>query len=216
MLTRTQLVTMLQLQDSMNKKVNPEWISAGYAYLRAAMIESVEAMDHHGWKWWKAQHKDLPQLQMELIDIWHFALSDYLIVCGGSIELAADNIEQSLNNISPIKFDGNEYDYAKAGLLDNLQLMTGLCAVKRFEASLFMRIAQQCELSGSSLYQQYVGKNILNFFRQDHGYKDGSYVKTWWGKEDNEHLVEVLAELNIESANYSDELYAGLKLRYPS
>jgi hypothetical protein len=34
---------MLSLQDDMNKKVNPDWLYAGYAYLRAAMIESLKA-----------------------------------------------------------------------------------------------------------------------------------------------------------------------------
>ncbi|MFT7292895.1 MAG: hypothetical protein ACI87Q_000741, partial [Pseudohongiellaceae bacterium] len=32
-----------------------------------------------------------------------------------------------------------------------------------------------------------------NFFRQDHGYKDGSYIKIWQGQEDNVHLVDILA-----------------------
>ncbi len=85
MLSTTQLNTMLTLQDGMNQKVNPQWLSANYAYLRAAMIESVEGIEHHGWKWWKAQHKDLPQLQMELVDIWHFALSSIIIQFDGDI-----------------------------------------------------------------------------------------------------------------------------------
>lgn len=68
MLSTTQPNTMLDLQDKINKKVNQDWLNAGYGYLRAAMIEAVEGIEHHGWKWWKAQNKDLPQLQMELVD----------------------------------------------------------------------------------------------------------------------------------------------------
>ena len=123
MLTETQLHTMLNLQDSMNKKVNPSWITAGYEYLRAAMIESVEAMDHHGWKWWKAQQKDLPQLQMEMIDIWHFALSDYLIKNDGDTERATQAIFASINDETSIVFDGTEYLFLEQDLLGNLQLM---------------------------------------------------------------------------------------------
>ena len=43
MLSQQQLATMLSLQNKMNTKVNPQWLTAGYGYLRAAMVESVEA-----------------------------------------------------------------------------------------------------------------------------------------------------------------------------
>jgi dimeric dUTPase (all-alpha-NTP-PPase superfamily) len=215
MLTKQQISTMLSLQNSMNEKVNPAWLKAGYAYLRAAMIESVEAIDHHGWKWWKAQHKDLPQLQMEMIDIWHFALSDHLIKHQGNIEQASEAIFHSLEEKASVMFDGEDYHYTQSDLLQNLQLMTGLCAANRFHTGLFMTIAVQCELSSESLYKQYVGKNVLNFFRQDKGYKDGTYIKTWQGKEDNEHLVDVLALLDINADNYSELIYQGLLQRYP-
>lgn len=215
MLTKQQITTMLSLQNSMNEKVNPAWLKAGYAYLRAAMMESVEAIDHHGWKWWKAQHKDLPQLQMEMIDIWHFALSDYLIKHQGNLEQASEAIFLSLQGEASVMFDGKAYRYTHSDLLQNLQLMTGLCAASRFHTGLFMTIAVQCELSSESLYEQYVGKNVLNFFRQDNGYKNGTYIKTWHGKEDNEHLVDVLALVDINADNYSELIYQGLLQRYP-
>ena len=65
-----------------------------------------------------------------------------------------------------------------------------------------------------SLYSAYVGKNVLNFFRQDNGYKDGSYVKNWAGKEDNEHLVELVAALDKDAADFSDQVYRALSSRY--
>jgi hypothetical protein len=69
-------------------------------------------------------------------------------------------------------------------------------------------------LDFESLYSAYVGKNVLNFFRQDHGYKDGSYIKNWAGREDNEHLVEVVAALDRDAADFADEVYKALKTRY--
>ncbi|MCF2949723.1 dUTP diphosphatase [Paraglaciecola aquimarina] len=217
MLSATQLSTMLTLQDGMNKKVNPDWLNAGYAYLRAAMIESVEGIEHHGWKWWKAQQKDLPQLQMELVDIWHFALSDIIIGFDGDIAKSADTIAQELaSGRNQVTFDGKNYTFTELDILDNLELMAGLCAAKRFDVPLFIQIVEQAEMNSDELYRQYVGKNVLNFFRQDHGYKDGSYIKIWTGREDNEHLVDVLNSLDINLADYSDQVYAGLKQRYPS
>jgi len=217
MLTSTQLNTMLTLQDKMNKKVNQDWLNAGYGYLRAAMIEAVEGIEHHGWKWWKAQQKDLPQLQMELVDIWHFALSAIIIDFDGDISNSALTIYAELEDTNTsVTFDGKAYDFATLPILDNLELMTGLCAAKRFSVPLFVKIVDQAEMSTDELYRQYVGKNVLNFFRQDNGYKDGSYHKVWQGREDNEHLVEVLNSLDITSPNYSDLVYQGLSKRYPT
>ena len=52
------------------------------------------------------------------------------------------------------------------------------------------------------------------FFRQYNGYKDGSYIKNWAGREDNEHLVDLMASLDAGSQNFKDDLYAGLSQRY--
>ncbi len=60
----------------------------------------------------------------------------------------------------------------------------------------------------------YIGKNVLNRFRQSHGYKDGSYQKQWHGREDNEHLIEVLAEVPVSTPEYVSRLFSGLESRY--
>jgi dimeric dUTPase (all-alpha-NTP-PPase superfamily) len=207
---------MLSLQDKMNKKVDPDWLHAGYAYLRAAMIESVEGIEHHGWKWWKAQQKDLPQLQMELVDVWHFALSAIIIDFNGNIDDSAQTLAQQLaSNHSSVTFDGTAYHFKALGVLDNLELMAGLCAAKRFDVPLFIHIVEQAQMDSNELYRQYVGKNVLNFFRQDNGYKSGAYIKIWDGREDNEHLVEILSGLDIQLNDYSDKIYGALQQRYP-
>lgn len=216
MLSQQQLFTMLTLQNKMNAKVNAEWLTAGYGYLRAAMVESVEAIEHHGWKWWKAQTKDVEQLQMELVDIWHFALSASLIDYDGDVKATATALTSQLaQNQLHVKFDGKDYAPASMQLLDNLELMTGLCAAKRFSVPLFMHIVTQCDMTPDELYRQYVGKNVLNFFRQDNGYKAGTYQKTWDGREDNAHLVEVLDALDVDADDYSEQIYASLQARYP-
>ncbi|GAA0853084.1 dUTP diphosphatase [Aliiglaciecola litoralis] len=216
MLSSAQLNTMLTLQDKMNQKVNPQWLTAGYQYLRAAMIEAVEGIEHHGWKWWKAQQKDLAQLQMELVDIWHFALSAIIIDFDGDIQRSAQTIaDQLAANTESVTFDGVEYLFLEQDILDNLELMVGLCAAKRFSVPLFIKIVEQAEMTSDELYRQYVGKNVLNFFRQDHGYKEGSYIKIWQNREDNEHLVDVLNQLDIHAQSYSEDVYQGLAARYP-
>jgi len=68
-ISEIQLSTMLELQDGMNSKVNPAWVAANNNWHRAIQVEGVEAIEHHGWKWWKKQECDLAQLKMELVDI---------------------------------------------------------------------------------------------------------------------------------------------------
>lgn len=103
--------------------------------------------------------KDLPQLQMELVDIWHFALSACIIEYKGDISASAQSIAAQLaSGNTTVTFDGKDYDASNQSLLDNLELMTGLCAAKRFSVPLFMFIVGQCDMSADELYRQYVGK----------------------------------------------------------
>ena len=112
MLLPEQASTMLSLQTSMNIKVDPNWVEARYPYLRAVVIEAAEAIEHHGWKWWKKQEKDLPQLQMELIDIWHFILSEILLRNQAdqdkSLTALADLLSES-STLNVIHFDNRQF-----------------------------------------------------------------------------------------------------------
>jgi hypothetical protein len=55
---------------------------------------------------------------------------------------------------------------------------------------------------------------VLNNFRQDHGYKTGEYRKLWNGREDNEHLVEVLGLLDCSPEQVPQTVYESLRIRY--
>jgi len=70
----------------------------------------------------------------------------------------------------------------------------------------------QSGLNLDTLYTLYVGKNILNRFRQDHGYKEGTYIKIWNGEEDNVTMQKVLEENENVTPN---ELYKALEAAYP-
>ena len=64
------------------------------------------------------------------------------------------------------------------------------------------------------LFSLYVGKNVLNRFRQDNGYKEGSYRKLWAGREDNEHLIEILESVSTEPEQMFNTIYQQLEKRY--
>ena len=219
MLSDQQTTTMLSLQAAMNAKVDPNWVTARYPYMRAVVIEAAEAIEHHGWKWWKKQDKDLAQLQMELIDIWHFLLSEILLNEQGSETAAQPKLTAQLSAIDLsgiIEFDGKQYALSSLDLLNQLELLIALSAARKIELSVFAAIMKNCELDWTELYCQYVGKNVLNFFRQDHGYQEGTYQKMWNGREDNEILVDVMSELDPNDLEYKDKLYGALRAHYPS
>lgn len=99
--------------------------------------------------------------------------------------------------------------------LDLEKFVAATLTDRQFHIGLFGRLMAGIDMSFEQLYRGYVGKNVLNFFRQDHGYKDGSYRKHWHdGREDNEHLVEVVLSLDTTKVEFKDELYVALKDRY--
>lgn len=198
------LITMLTLQHRMNTKVHPQWIEQRYEWYRAIWIECGELMDHIGYKWWKKQTPDIEQVRLEAIDIWHFGLSA-LFVDGKSIEQIADEVAAQLQTHNQREQYIREATEALAAYALNHH---------HFSVTLFADLMQACGLNFDELYSHYVGKNVLNFFRQDNGYKDGTYQKQWHGREDNEHLMELLKELDSTLENYADNLYAALQRRY--
>lgn len=198
------LINMLTMQSRMNSRVHDDWVNQNFEWYRAIWIECGELIEHHGYKWWKKQVPDLPQVQLEVIDIWHFGLSA-LFQDGKTIEVLAAEIEAELKHQQPSGLGVPESTEALA--LHSLD-------TQGFSPSLFWDLLIAAELDFESLYTAYVGKNVLNFFRQDNGYKDGSYIKVWGGKEDNEHLVDLVAELDSSADDFSDQVYAALETRY--
>lgn len=214
-LLENQARVMLELQSKMNTKVASDWLSQRFPYLRAVTIEAAEAIEHHGWKWWKKQDCDLPQLQMEVVDIWHFILSELLIETGGDADKAtAYLLKATAAPQDCVMFDGKSYILNDIDLLEKLELLIGISVARRIEISLFAKIMTDCDMNWESLFAQYVSKNVLNFFRQDNGYKEGHYRKLWGGREDNEHLVELIAELDAKKSDFASALYAKLDQRY--
>lgn len=218
-LLESQARLMLTLQSRMNAKVDPLWVEKRFPYLRAVVIEAAEAIEHHGWKWWKRQDCDLPQLQMEIIDIWHFLLSEILLQHEDDHTLASAALLSATSaskHSTSLDFDSQTYHFKDLSLVAKLELLIGLSCARRVDIALFKTVMEDCGLNWESLFKQYVSKNVLNFFRQDHGYKEGTYHKLWQGREDNEHLVELMDSLDTANPNYPELLYSGLLQRYPA
>ncbi|SER57506.1 Dimeric dUTPase, all-alpha-NTP-PPase (MazG) superfamily [Pseudomonas sp. NFACC02] len=209
-LLQNQAKLMLHLQDTINSKINKEWRSARNPWYRAIWTECAELMDHVGWKWWKSQEVDIAQMKLELVDIWHFGLSELLA------SAYTESKVEALLASALSELDKGQKSYASAqSILDAIESFSlATLKSKSFDLPSFITLAAASNLSTSELFKSYVGKNILNRFRQDNGYKSGTYIKIWEGKEDNVWLSELIEKLSITSSDFSEELYNLLATTY--
>ena len=195
------ILLMLQLQNQLNDATNGEAWTEGVTkngkkinWRRCIYMECAEMVDSFPWKHWKAiaQEPDWHNHQIEVVDVWHFimslAIEEYATKKIGNIEDIAVKISESesFKNIVVQESSFAEIDTILTKI-ENLMRI----ALSKEELNLDALIAEFFDLvsmSGltlESLYRLYVGKNILNQFRQDNGYKEGTYIKIWNGKEDN-------------------------------
>jgi dimeric dUTPase (all-alpha-NTP-PPase superfamily) len=203
--TEKQIRQMLTMQDAMNSRVSETWRDNGYEWYRAIWVECAEMLDHHGWKWWKHQEIDVPQVQLELVDIFHFGLS-LRLMDGKNVEVISEELAKELHQGS------TENDFKVA--LENLA--SAAVTKKSFDAKALADCMFLMDMDLDELFRQYVGKNTLNFFRQDHGYKEGTYIKIWHGEEDNEVLASLVSTLDTNADDFQQQLYKALEEKYPT
>ena len=141
---------------------------------------------------------------MNWSDIWHFGLSELL---------RSDALDTALPAFALLP------EESVAGEPERFRSAVELLAEeslrsRSFPLDAFVAALAALPMSFTELFELYVGKNVLNRFRQDHGYADGSYRKLWGGREDNEHLMDIVASLAASTPDYPAALYAALDERY--
>jgi len=195
------ILLMLQLQNQLNNATNGEEWTSGVTkngktinWSRCIYMECAEMVDSFSWKHWKNidAQPDWDNHQIEVVDVWHFIISlgieNYSKMLKGNIEELAINISQ-LPSFSTLEVDSAHFA-SQEEVINKVENLMALVLSKE-DLDLDMLISEFFDLTIMSglnlqtLYRLYVGKNILNQFRQDNGYKDGSYIKVWNGQEDN-------------------------------
>ncbi|MGE0387952.1 MAG: dUTP diphosphatase [Gammaproteobacteria bacterium] len=196
---------MLELQDEMNRRVDEDWIRRDRAWYRAIWIECAELMDHYGgWKWWKhSGPTDVGQVLLEIVDIWHFGLSARI---RPDQSFAETGRQIAAEWLAPVP--------SRGFLIDVEAMAAAAVAERRFAVPVVPILLEQIGLDFDDLYRSYVGKNVLNVFRQDRGYRSGEYRKQWSGREDNVHLAEIVDVLDADDPDYRGRLYGELERRY--
>ena len=219
---RKQLSIMLGMQDEMNLIVFQDWRMRNLAWHRAIYIEAAEYLGHlETWKWWKKPYPDFAQANMELVDIFHFGLSWFInryddkdtdtlaaalatrlqTLCQESRLLDIANIDEMLD---PVLLEARH---------DQVDKLVADAGNRIFNLAAFIKLLGLSGVDLDALFQRYIGKNILNRFRQAHGYKTGGYIKIWQGEEDNVHLDRFLDVLPPND-DLPAALYAALETKY--
>ena len=160
------LQTMARMQDEHNTLVHAQWRTQGYAYYRAIWVECAEMLDHFGWKWWKKQDGDLDQVKLELVDIWHFALSELL-----RQDRLEDSVADALFAVDTARASENKDEQEERFRLAIEALAQACLRTRSFELQPFVDAMAALPMTLDELFSLYIGKNVLNGFRQNNGYK---------------------------------------------
>lgn len=225
-MTHAQIIeAMLNLQQRLNDETNGVGWEKGYtkegkliSFRRCIYMECAELIDSFAWKHWKniKAPTNWDNVRIEIVDIWHFILS-LLLEESKDNDISKAQIAEEVRSVSLFddfcKEKGTPDDADMYGILNDIEVIIHKCTGFGFDLgellSAYFILAMKCGLNLDALYQIYIGKNVLNQFRQNNGYKDGSYKKVWDGVEDNEVLNEILQhELDYE------RIYAELEKRY--
>ena len=218
---------MLQLQQQLNDATSGTGWEAGLTnkgkridWKRCIYLEAAELVDSYPWKHWKNidAQPDYENVKIEVVDIWHFVMSEalriYKVQNLGSIDELAEKIVQ-LKSYDYFASDNLHNDFGIYEQIERIEkLIYVLFTFHKIDELLdaFLSMSADLNINLDELYRLYIGKNILNQFRQDHGYKEGKYIKQWNGVEDN----VVMQELMYKNTDISPEkLYRLLEENYP-
>jgi dimeric dUTPase (all-alpha-NTP-PPase superfamily) len=220
---KKKLKTMLDMQNALNIHTNGEFWATNHKnektgkvinWRRAIWLELAEFVESFDWKHWKHAKNDLDNAKTELVDIWHFMLSE-------TITQYPKNTTEELAALL------SGHMYKKVNLNKELELSEMLVSIvldknKPFTFSVFdnepnaysvfYTLCDLLKLTFDELFTRYMVKNTLNEFRQNNGYNDGSYIKIWNGKEDNVVALEVADKLGDKLDKES--LMSGLTSEY--
>lgn len=231
--THTQAYELFRLQGLANDAMSTAWRTSTneeIAYYRAAYVEAAEALQSYGYKWWKQEKPNLQHVKMELIDILHFVISDDLrhfystVVSKYNPKLSDLDISIVMETRATEYFNRDFLDTTIVGdsledvsvqsLLDQFieHTLKDRCGSWPMLALLFEKL----EMSPNAVFGFYVGKNVLNRFRNEHGQKRGVYYRTWdEGMDDNDVLINYITDLdNCGEELTEDGIYEYLKYRY--
>lgn len=191
--------TIVELQHEFNQQVAKDYLAQRFNWNNAIIVESGELLESLAYKWWKKQVPDMENVKVEAIDLLHFVISNYIQNIG--IDETIDRFIQYFTTDEIVKTES----------LADLVNMLNYNDWERFE--IMKAMFESLNMSNEDIYIAYITKNCLNKFRQDFGYKDGTYIKDWNGKEDNVIAFEIANEWGADEQLFG-QLYQDLETYY--
>jgi dimeric dUTPase (all-alpha-NTP-PPase superfamily) len=222
------VLQMLELQQQLNDTTNGLNWEEGITkngkkidWRRCIYLEAAELVESYPWKHWKNidATPDYDNIKIEIVDIWHFVMSEALRLYKMENRGSIHELSTTIRTMSPF---ANFQDPAQAEALDSyaqIAIVEEMIKVLFCDSDIdnliasFLTMSSKLGLKLPELYQLYIGKNILNKFRQEHGYKEGTYIKEWRGVEDNVVMQSILSQNSMITPT---ELYDALIESYPS
>ena len=204
---------MLNSQKELNDEIFSDWLATlnKTNYMAAVLVELGEAISSLDYKWWKAGTNDWENFKVELVDILHFLLSSLWFENEVQRADACYFFKKGLadRTIRPTELSDEE----KIKIIEENSLK--LLKVDNVIAFLYLgklfRTINITELK--SLAREFLVKNVLNLFRTRNGYKEGTYIKNWNGKEDNVIAYQLAKELTFNKY-FTKNLYKQLEQYY--
>ena len=203
------LKEMFKMQGTLNESTNGiNWTKfitnkgKEIRWMRCFRLEGSEAIDQStNWKHWKnvegvEQYSFIGDtgeynFKIENIDQWHFIMSE-IIAQGWESEFNKDELFdikiEKLNNKALVELV-EEVDYLSYVYEKEVKVSkeNGLKAMKTLMEQFVILTSNLMTLK--ELYEQYIIKNGLNFFRQENGYKEGTYIKEWGPNKIEDNLI---------------------------
>ena len=220
------ILEMLEMQDTLNTNTNDanwrDWLTTKWKVInwkRCIYMETAEAIDSISWKHWKNVEGgiDYENFKVELIDIWHFLMSYLLrfyskedlvkIILNYLDEKSEVKLPKELNAEENLRIDKILLPYENL-MMSSLKKEESEEFNKNFIKEFFICL-DSAWISFEELYWLYIWKNVLNKFRQEHWYKEWTYVKVLWWKEDNFYMQKI-----IENTSWFENIYNELEKIY--
>lgn len=190
---------MLENQANLNATAYSDtWLIKGssgeWNYRLAASQEIAEFVNSYWLPWWSKAEQDMANCRIELVDALHFILSQLLIQADGKIEDALFVMEHEAAEVDYI-IDSIEESGAHDVTIELALALQAVLAMGEGFFSVLLALCASINFTVEQLFALYMGKSELNRFRQDNGYKAGTYKKKWDGKsEDNYFLTKWVSE----------------------
>ena len=203
--------TMVELQHKFNEQTIENYLSKNLDWNSAIIAESGELLDSLGYKWWKKQVPDMDNVKVEAIDLLHFVISEAI----NQFKLVTnDYISDTIQEFQDLFNDDNQLKYFYFISDDSIQQLISELNFNQKPRFLILKlIFQQLNMTNEDVYIAYIVKNCLNKFRQDNGYKEGTYIKVWNDREDNVVAYEIANEWGANEELF-EQLYMDLETYY--